>query len=73
MGGAPIPRIKCRSACLCVLRICAHVSSTLLRVTFPIILSHFAFAFSCEAAVVLNCHLGSQIRIFAPDGVGRAS
>lgn len=45
----------------------------LLRVTFPIILSHVAFPFFPSSPVVPNCHLGSQTRISAPGGVGQGN
>ena len=72
--GPHTPCVKCTSACLCVLRVCAHVSlgspeSHLSHHPFPL---RFLLLL-CKQPVVLNCHLGSQTRIFAPDGVGRGS
>lgn len=67
--GPPSP-VKCRSACLCVENL-THVSSSP-----ESHLSHHPsplrfLLLPCKQPAVVSCHLGSQIHVFAPDGVGR--
>lgn len=73
-AGPPYPMCRVHICLLCVLRACAHVSlgspeTHLAR--HPFLLRFLLLL--CKQPVVLNCHLGSQTRIFAPDGVGRGS
>lgn len=66
----------------CHVRICLLVCVENLSARLPRSpeshLSHHPFPLHfllllCKQPVAVNCHLGSQIRIFAPDGVGRGS
>lgn len=75
VGRAPVPHVSsARLPAVCFESLCARVplgspETHLAHHPFPL---RFLLLL-CKQPVVLNCHLGSRPRIFAPGGVGRGS